>query len=920
MTLPDPVSAPCVYCGGLANSPDTCAHQRDCPSVTNRYPVLESDVEPYGFCCCECGLEFAVGDTYALAPMGESWVEVVCLPCLATVGEATHGLRASAFTTGRRRVRTAHCAMRNAQTATFALTSPGSPAGLAERRRIEKAWTARIIAARSAAIDVARIWAAHSSDPVKMRQVHASASVHSAIESGFTRGATAPLIARAWAVAYLKSRRRTAAALGLAGAHKPVPSMPVVRASADDPTEGVDYDEDVEGEDGSDEQGDDAMDTLDDLGMAGAATAYGDARGRRDDDATERRLARALEDDDEEALDEEADEENLQSRGMALAIGAVVVAASLATMNTTGEAIDAGVVGDGRFTVENVPLKSWVTDGGNSCDACLECEDDGPISLDDAFSSGDMEPPQHEHCGCSLEVGIGGEGPGLGASAVAAPRPSSLDLKGARPMKPATLTRSERTGTATVEAMFGTRHSHARPGVVSVLLPIVAAGNAGEWHAVLCLEEVTTTDGREIAAGALATRALPLPLMCQTESSHGSGNPAGCKLVGQIVSATREGNQILGAGIFDMGGEAGCEAARLNDKQLLRWVSVDLEIIDYEIVYRDGDGPGDPLEELLGGGDGIMRVTKGNLMGVTMVPFPAFPQAVICPTTTALPDAMAGGVAAAEGVVQGPLNVAASASAPVAGAPGGLLCPPAEWFEEPDIPPATWRIDDDGRVSGYLAAWDTPHIGYRGEKVYAPHSRSSYAYYRTSVRRALGADLSPVEILTGPVTLGTGHAERLLNNTGATAHYDNTGTAVADVVCGENEYGIWVAGALRPGVAPEEVLVMRASRLSGDWREIGGVLELVAALVVNVPGFPLLALPSLAASAARLAVDTAVCRAGFHDGRMVSLVAAGVVHGDPLREELLRLRADVAAMRQVVDELAPMAMAQVVAQVQGVRP
>ena len=56
---------------------------------------------------------------------------------------------------------------------------------------------------------------------------------------------------------------------------------------------------------------------------------------------------------------------------------------------------------------------------------------------------------------------------------------------------------------------------------------------------------------------------------------------------------------------------------------------------------------------------------------------------------------------------------------------------------------------------------------------------------------------------------------------------------------GEDEYGIWVAGAVRPDATEEQIRKLRASSISGDWRNIGGQLELVAALCVNQPGFPL---------------------------------------------------------------------------------
>jgi len=83
------------------------------------------------------------------------------------------------------------------------------------------------------------------------------------------------------------------------------------------------------------------------------------------------------------------------------------------------------------------------------------------------------------------------------------------------------------------------------------------------------------------------------------------------------------------------------------------------------------------------------------------------------------------------------------------------------------------------------------------------------------------------------------HAGRRLAASDTAAHYEHTGVAVADVAAGEDEHGIWIAGTLRSTVTDEQVEVLRASPLSGDWRSIGGKLELVAALAVNSPGFPI---------------------------------------------------------------------------------
>jgi hypothetical protein len=58
------------------------------------------------------------------------------------------------------------------------------------------------------------------------------------------------------------------------------------------------------------------------------------------------------------------------------------------------------------------------------------------------------------------------------------------------------------------------------------------------------------------------------------------------------------------------------------------------------------------------------------------------------------------------------------------------------------------------------------------------------------------------------------------------------------VRAGEDAHGIWVAGALTAQCDDRRVAELRRSPLSGDWRRIGNGLELVAALAVNVPGFP----------------------------------------------------------------------------------
>jgi hypothetical protein len=96
-------------------------------------------------------------------------------------------------------------------------------------------------------------------------------------------------------------------------------------------------------------------------------------------------------------------------------------------------------------------------------------------------------------------------------------------------------------------------------------------------------------------------------------------------------------------------------------------------------------------------------------------------------------------------------------------------------------------------------------------------------------------------------------------------HYDDTASALIDVAAGEDQYGIWVAGALRPEATPNQVRALRASAPSGDWRPINNSLELVAVCQVNVPGFP-------------------IARTMVAGGQMTALVAAGASTLAKLRE------------------------------------
>ncbi len=164
------------------------------------------------------------------------------------------------------------------------------------------------------------------------------------------------------------------------------------------------------------------------------------------------------------------------------------------------------------------------------------------------------------------------------------------------------------------------------------------------------------------------------------------------------------------------------------------------------------------------------------------------------------------------------------------------LAPPAEWFSTPSLlKPTPLTITDDGHVYGHLAQWKVCHVGVGSSCVMAPKSKTNYGLFRVGTVVCDDGSVAPI----GKITLGTGHANERWGIMPSREHYDNTGWAAAVVNVGEDKFGIWVNGALTNTMTPEKVADLRAAALSGDWRTVNGNLELIAALAVNNPGFPI---------------------------------------------------------------------------------
>lgn len=383
--------------------------------------------------------------------------------------------------------------------------------------------------------------------------------------------------------------------------------------------------------------------------------------------------------------------------------------------------------------------------------------------------------------------------------------------------------------------------------------------NVQAWRGILAIEGEATSDGRIFDRA--VWRVLPLPLLWQVENLSGHD---GAVIVGRIDRIVRRGNEIWGFGVFDLGSEVGREVVRLIEGQFLRGVSIDAAVADGEVTVQE---------------DGSTRFSQVEIGAATMVAFPAFRDAEI-----ELSDAPIEG---AEEVVEAAEAIAASA----------VIAPPAAWFEDPGldrryglhVDPA----DERGlmRIWGHLYGWGECHQGSpAGRCIQVPRGGSYKHIVSIDGRGVLCSDGSFAQ--TGPIFLNADHARLSgLSWIQAKDHYAHTGLAVADVRCGEDAHGIWVAGYVRPGIADELVSTLRASGPSGDWRRIGGHLELVAILAVNNQGFP-----ALAASYAGGQVEALVASSSFTE-------EGGCSCGTSQNAQVAAMLAQMAGIEAAVREL-----------------
>lgn len=400
-----------------------------------------------------------------------------------------------------------------------------------------------------------------------------------------------------------------------------------------------------------------------------------------------------------------------------------------------------------------------------------------------------------------------------------------------------------------------------------------SAAPDGRWEGVIAREGEMTGDGRLIEDGALRWDDLPIPLRVAFKDVGGHD---GAEVCGRIETVERsDGGDIYATGTFDLGSAVGTEAFRQVSEQMSNGVSIDTDDVTFRIMAKadmpeadvadsedDSDTDGRVQVAAMSSSDELTVIESARLRAATLVAVPAFAtariyaagQAPSTPEPAELDENVDSEAKRACSADAYPLSRDSLTAAAIPTAP------PEAWFKDPQlIGPTALVVEDDGRVYGHIAAWGTCHIGQIGKCVEPPTSPSNYAYFRTgALRTAEGTSVA-----VGHLTMGTGHAGPRDSANAAAEHYDNTGTVFADVAAGEDAYGIWVAGSLRPGITAEQVRVARSAPISGDWRTIRGSLELVGALAVNVPGFPVPRPQGLLAS-----------------GEVKSLQASGVVAHD----------------------------------------
>lgn len=424
---------------------------------------------------------------------------------------------------------------------------------------------------------------------------------------------------------------------------------------------------------------------------------------------------------------------------------------------------------------------------------------------------------------------------------------------------------------------------------------------------VAAVENRETGDGRVIAPGATTWVEPPTALRWAPEDRGGHD---GAMQVGNVQSYTRAGDEIVYTAVLDdeipeaaemirrMETGSGPNGHRFGvsidpddwaieiidtqpiesaDEGVMMIASGAGPIPDFRVALRAAAGDPDPGDD---GGDGeiiwtedsggiIQRTTRLRIRALTALDTPAEDGAYM-----ELDDATAEEALVDEATPPAPAVAASSGPALIRGLFPAI--PPAEWFEpHMDEPDGSLNIvasgDGAGRVFGYHAAWGTCHTGYTDRCVTPPREVDYTPFHTGQVETESGL------LACGCLTWGIPHANLNASMIAAQDHYAHSDAMFARTATGQNEHGIWFAGALRASVTQDDVADLRALSMSGDWRWSvqSESLRLIASTAVVYPGFPVARRTAMAAAAPNL---DRLAASVFMDGdRITAMTSAGVL-------------------------------------------
>jgi hypothetical protein len=438
------------------------------------------------------------------------------------------------------------------------------------------------------------------------------------------------------------------------------------------------------------------------------------------------------------------------------------------------------------------------------------------------------------------------------------------------------------------------------------------------WRGLLAPLGVSTGDGRRFKTDGVTHRALPLALKWQRTDTAAHEDSV-------VIGATEQINfgtvtEAIDAGWISAEAAAGLDAGMLGvwgggqmfddvDSDEMPRLAEDVAearlMLEQGVVGPSVDpgaaeavlaevGSDEPLTEErfwelveqaeAEGREPAVEIlfTQYEIAAATLVTVPAFAQCQPFELVSAGPadddDGDDGdGEASGEAAVT-PAPAAQLLSLVAAGAGGGWGA--AEHFDNPGLTAVTpiTITDPDSRgvrrVYGHVAEFTTCHTGFKGLCVTPPSSARGYSdfhrYLTTASGRELPVPAGRITVAHGALTGACGccpgiddHACNQLALGAAIAHYDRA-QPVAYVRAYEDDHGIAVAGVIAPETTDADVAALARGKVSGDWREVAGNLELVEVLTLHSaqPGFPL-------------------PRTALRNGRQTALVAAGTVRPTP---------------------------------------